>query len=146
MKRRNVLLFYALLLLLQISHVLEEILGQAWFIDDFYGGLRSFLMVMMLLFLPPVVLFYFILKRKRWALYLGFAYAVIMILDGTDHVIELFGSGAYFGGFRGVGIAGVDADAIGVRSGLSRTFAIPRGYGRSEKRRDRVDHRPQDAP
>lgn len=98
----KIFIYYILLLLFHALHVVEEILGKAYFIESFYGGLRNFLIIMILLWLIPAILFYFLLKRNKTAVYLSLIYPIIIIIDGLDHVIEFFIIGKYFNGAAGL--------------------------------------------
>ncbi|MBI5065727.1 HXXEE domain-containing protein [Candidatus Woesearchaeota archaeon] len=94
--------FYFLLLFVHAIHLVEEVLGNAYFVESVYSGLRNFLIINVALLIIPAVLFYFVSKRQKIALYLAFAYPSIMILDGLDHVVEFFLRNAYFGGAAGL--------------------------------------------
>ena len=98
----KIFIYYILLLLFHILHVVEEIFGNAYFIESFYGGLRNFLLIMILLWAIPAILFYFLLKRNKAAIYLSLVYSIIMIIDGMDHIIEFFIIGKYFNGAAGL--------------------------------------------
>lgn len=107
----KIILFYLLMLVIHIAHVLEEIWGRFWLIDAFYG-LGWFLVANWVLFFIPVVVFYFVLHEKRWAFYLSMIYAGIMILNGAGHNIATIVTGKYFGGFAG-GYTGIGLLLIG---------------------------------
>lgn len=98
----KIFVYYILLLLFHILHVVEEIFGNAYFIESFYGGLRNFLLIMILLWVIPAILFYFLLKRNKAAIYLSLIYSIIIIIDGLDHIIEFFIIGKYFNGAAGL--------------------------------------------
>lgn len=111
MSNSKVILFYLLMLVMHIAHVLEEIWGRFWLIDAFFGQ-GWFLVANWVLFCIPVVVFYFVLRDKRWAFYLGIAYAGIMTLNGFGHNIATIVTGRYFGGFAG-GYTGIGLLLIG---------------------------------
>ena len=90
---RKIILFYVLLLILQALHVVEEILGEAYFINSFYNGLSNFIIVNLILLIVPTILLYFVIKKKKVATYLAFLYHAIMIIDGLDHIIEFYLNG-----------------------------------------------------
>ena len=96
MKIKKVLKFYILLIIFHFLHIIEEIIGGASFIDNFYGGVGNFIIVMGILFIIPVLLLYFTLRKNRLTYYLSYVYAVIMIIDGLEHMIG-FTAGAYTG-------------------------------------------------
>ena len=99
---KSIVLMLAILLITHIAHVIEEILGKAWFIDDYYGGLNNFIMVMLMLFLIPLVIIYFVLKQKSWAYYLSIIYASVMILDALTHIVDAIIYKKYYHGSAGV--------------------------------------------
>ena len=101
MVKKSILLF-AVLLLLQIAHIFEEILGNAWFIEELYGSLRNFILVMIILFIIPLFLFYFFLKNRKLAYPLILIYVSIMLLDGLIHIIETLIFKKYFNGSAGL--------------------------------------------
>ena len=101
MAKKSIILF-AILLFLQIAHNLEEIFGNAWFIEDVYSGLRNFVLVMIILFIIPLFLFYFVVKNRKIAYPLSLIYGSIMILDGLTHIIETFIFKKYFNGSAGL--------------------------------------------
>ena len=103
---RKTILLLIILIITHILHILEEILGHAWFIDDSYGGLNNFMIIMMLLLIPPLLELYMLIKKKKIAYYFGFAYIFIMMLDGAIHIIEFILKGKYFYGSAGL-ITGV---------------------------------------
>ena len=98
----KIFVYYILLLLFHILHVVEEIFGNAYFIESFYGGLRNFLLIMILLWVIPAIILYFLLKRNKTAIYLSLIYSIIIIIDGLDHIIEFFIIGKYFNGAAGL--------------------------------------------
>ena len=101
MAKKSIILF-AILLFLQIAHNLEEIFGNAWFIESMYGGLRNFVLIMIILFIIPLIIFYFVVNNKKAAYPLALIYACIMILDGLIHIIETFIFKKYFNGSAGL--------------------------------------------
>ena len=111
MNNSRVVLFYLLMLVGHVAHVLEEIWGRFWLIDTFYG-LGWFLVANWVFFCIPVVVFYFVLHEKRWAFRLGMIYAGIMTLNGVGHNIATIVTGRYFGGFAG-GYTGIGLLFIG---------------------------------
>ncbi|MBI2655300.1 HXXEE domain-containing protein [Candidatus Woesearchaeota archaeon] len=98
----KIFVYYILLLLFHILHVIEEIFGNAYFIESFYGGLRNFLLIMILLWVIPAIILYFLLKRNKTAIYLSLVYSIIMVIDGLDHIIEFLIMGKYFNGAAGL--------------------------------------------
>ena len=111
MNNSKIILFYLLMLVGHVAHILEETWGRLWLIDAFYG-LGWFLVANWALFCIPVVVFYFVLHEKRWAFYLSMIYAGIMILNGVGHNIATIVTGRYFGGFAG-GYTGIGLLLIG---------------------------------
>lgn len=95
-KIKKLIIAYALLIFLQLLHALEEILGKAYFIDTIYNGTINFLIISLFLLLIPIVLLYFINKQNKIAYILSYIYAVIMIIDGFDHIIRTY-AGQYTG-------------------------------------------------
>ncbi|HLD04454.1 MAG TPA: isoprenylcysteine carboxylmethyltransferase family protein [Candidatus Nanoarchaeia archaeon] len=81
---------FILLLFLHAAHIVEEVIGNAWFITDFYGGLLSFLIIMTTLFFLSFFVFYFFLRGHRWAYYGSYLYGIILVVNGMDHVVEYF--------------------------------------------------------
>lgn len=111
MNRDKVVIFYLLMLMNHVAHILEETWGRFWLIDSFYG-LGWFLVGNWVLFCIPVVLFYFVLHEKRWGCHLSIVYAGIMILNGVGHNVATIVTGRYFGGFAG-GYTGIGLIIIG---------------------------------
>jgi hypothetical protein len=107
----KVIIFYLLMLVGHVAHILEETWGRFWLVDAFYG-LGCFLVVNWVLFCIPIVIFYFVLHKKRWAFYLSMIYAGIMILNGVGHNVATIVTGKYFGGFAG-GYTGIALLLIG---------------------------------
>lgn len=105
MKKSKSVWMYLLLIVLQAIHVLEELVGNATFIDSVYGGKVNFLFIMSLLLLIPIFLTYaFAVKNKKWAFYLLYVYGAVMVIDGISHIIQKE-AGVYSGiGFIIVGI------------------------------------------
>src|SRR3989344_824004 len=73
-KENQVGKYYFLLLLVHGLHLIEEVFGNAYFIEAVYGGIQNFLIVNIILLIIPAVLFYFVSKRQKIAVYLAFAY------------------------------------------------------------------------
>lgn len=84
---KNILLVYASLIVFHLLHVLEELYGQAYFINTFYGGTINFLAIMLILLIMPIILLYFVHKKNKIAYFLSYGYAIIVIIDGIDHII-----------------------------------------------------------
>jgi hypothetical protein len=84
MKKDKVVLFYLLMLVVHLGHVLEEVWGRFWLIDAFFG-LGWFLVANWLLFCIPVVFFYYVLHERRCAYRMSILYAGFMILQGVGH-------------------------------------------------------------
>ena len=91
-----------LLLLIHLAHIIEEIFGNAWFIEKIYGGINNFIIIMSILYLISFFFFYLFLNNVRFSFYLIFVYIVILILDGFDHIIEIIILKKYFDGAAGV--------------------------------------------
>jgi hypothetical protein len=83
-----------------VAHIFEEVWGGFWLMKHVFG-LGWFLVVNWILFCIPVMIFYFVLREKRWAYYLSFVYAGIMIANGVGHNIATIITGRYFDGFAG---------------------------------------------
>jgi len=122
---KKVILFYVLLLAVHALHLIEEIFGDAYFINGFYNGLNNFLIVNILLLLIPAVLLYFVLKDNKVAFYLAFLYPAVMIMDGIDHIIEFFIMGIYLGGAAGL-ITGLVFLPISILLILRLKHTLPR--------------------
>lgn len=108
MKRKFILL-YGILLIFHALHIIEEALGGALFIDTIYGGLSNFLIISSLIFLIPLSLFYFVLKGNKIAYKLSYIYPVIMVFDGSWHIISLILNEEYLftssvGAYTGIGL------------------------------------------
>lgn len=88
MIKRKVVLFFVLLIIMHILHILEEILGKAHFIEEIFNGTINFLMINILLISIPIFLLYTVIIKKKLAYYLTFVYAFLMIIDGMDHIIR----------------------------------------------------------
>lgn len=101
MAKKSIILF-AILLFLQIAHILEEIFGNAWFIESMYGGLRNFVLIMIISFIIPLIIFYFVVNNKKVAYPLTLIYVSIVLLDGLIHIIETFIFKKYFNGSAGL--------------------------------------------
>ena len=79
--------WYLVLLILHFAHVGEEVLGNAPFIQEVYGGMSTFLLLMLIGFLFPLFLLAYSAKH-RLAYLLSYGYAGIMILDGVSHLVQ----------------------------------------------------------
>jgi len=99
---RRVVQYYLLLVVLFVVHVLEEVWGNAWFIESLYGNLQVFILANLLFLIIPLIIFYFIVKKHRWAFYLGYGFAGFMILNGLDHIVELILFQRYVNGAAGL--------------------------------------------
>ena len=91
-----------LLLILHLAHIIEEIFGNAWFIEKFYGGINNFIIITGILFLISLLFCYLFIINAKFSFYLIFIYSVILILDGFDHIIEIIVLKKYFNGVAGV--------------------------------------------
>ena len=91
-----------LLLLTHLVHIIEEIFGNAWFIEKVYGGINNFIIIMTILYLISFLFFYLFVRNVRFSFYLVFIYIVILILDSFDHIIEVIILKKYFDGAAGV--------------------------------------------
>ena len=100
--KNNFLKYYILLLVVHGVHIIEEILGNAYFIDSFYNGLSNFLIVNIILLSVPAILLYFVVHKNKIAIYLSILYPIIMLIDGTDHVIEFYLNSSVAGIFTGI--------------------------------------------
>jgi uncharacterized membrane protein HdeD (DUF308 family) len=98
------------MLLAQVAHTFEEVLGRFWLVNEF--GFGWFLLINWILLLVPTAFFYFVLLDKRWAYYLSIVYAGIMILNGIGHNIASLVTRRYFNGFAG-GFSGILFIVIG---------------------------------
>ena len=107
------ILLFTILLFLHILHILEEILGRAWFINGIYGGLKNFIIWMVILFIIPLVFFYLALKKKKVSYYAIYIYAGVMIIDGLTHIIEFIIYKKYFDGSAGI-FTGIGFVLIGI--------------------------------
>ncbi len=112
MDRTKASFFFLLMLLGHVAHVFEEVWARFWPLEKVFG-LGWFLAINWLLLCFPVAVFYFILGRKRWAYYLGIAYAAVMILNGVVHNVATLVTGRYFGGFAG-GFSGIGLILVGL--------------------------------
>jgi phosphoglycerol transferase MdoB-like AlkP superfamily enzyme len=106
-----VVLFYLLLLLAHVAHIMEEVWGRFWLMNAVYG-LGWFLVVNWVLFCVPVAILYFLLLGKRWAYFLGMGYAGLMVLNGIGHNVATIATGRYFDGFAG-GYSGIALVLVG---------------------------------
>lgn len=95
MKIRNLILFYITLLIFHVLHIMEEVLGGAPFINTVFNGLTNFLIIGIILFLIPLALLYFVLKGNKIAYNLSYIYAVIMVIDGSGHLISFLSKKDY---------------------------------------------------
>ncbi|MEK6933741.1 MAG: hypothetical protein AABW75_02575 [Nanoarchaeota archaeon] len=93
--RKEVLIF-VLLLITHLIHIIEEVLGNAYFIDSLYKNLTNFLIINIILLAIPIVLLFYVIRRKRIAYHFSIIYGLIMIFDGLDHVIRKY-AGVYSG-------------------------------------------------
>ncbi len=104
MHKNKIIIFYLLLLLFHVAHILEELWGRFRAIEVFgYGG---FMLANWLLLCIPFVFFYFLLNEKRWAYIMSIIYAVIMFFNGLGHNVATLITGKYFGGYAG-GFSGI---------------------------------------
>ena len=99
---KKITLLLLLLLILHLAHVIEEIFGNAWFIAKDYGGINNFIIIMAILYLSSLLFFYFFISNVKFSFYLVFAYTIILILDGFDHIIKIIILKKYFNGAAGV--------------------------------------------
>ena|SRR3989338_9608618 len=87
MKWNAIQKYYFILLIIHFIHIIEELLGNVYFIDSIYGGLKWFLVINISLWIIPLIIFF--LEDKKYYYKLILCYAVIMVLDGLDHIIKL---------------------------------------------------------
>ncbi len=87
MKWNTVQKYFFTLLIIHFVHIIEEILGNSYFIESVYGGLKWFFIINILLWIIPLMIFF--LDDKKYYYKLILCYAIIMVLDGLDHIIEL---------------------------------------------------------
>ena len=113
MKNKKIILLFTILLFLYILHILEEILGRAWFIDGIYGGLKNFIILMVMLFIIPLIFFYLDLKKKKFSYYAIYIYAGVMIIDGLIHIVEFIIYRKYFNGSAGL-FTGIGFVIVGI--------------------------------
>ena len=97
--KNRVIIFYLLLLINHVAHVLEEIWGRFWILDKV--GTGFYLTINWVLFCIPVILFYFVLLNNLRAYKLGIVYAVFMALQGIGHNMVTIITGKYFDGYAG---------------------------------------------
>jgi hypothetical protein len=93
---------YSTLLFFHLLHIIEESIANAWFIPVWYKTLSWFLVVNILLWLLAAILLSLLYKGYRWAYFLSFGYAGIMIIDGLDHLITYTLTQQYIDGAAGV--------------------------------------------
>ncbi len=96
MIKRKVVWIFVFLIVVHLFHVIEEVIGNAVFIEQSYNGVSNFLIINFSLILIPLILLYFTILKKKIAYYLSFIYGVVMIIDGLDHVIRNY-AGFYTG-------------------------------------------------
>ncbi len=122
---KSVINLYSIAIMLQLFHVGEEILGNAYFIQSFYGGSTYFLIAMLLFLCVPIVLLQYVKQNRHWAYRFSFVYAIVLIIDGIDHLIEYAVLGKYFNGaagvYTGIGLIGIGfALAMALRKGMHK--------------------------
>lgn len=86
---------FILLIIFQLTHAIEELLGNASFITTTYGGEYNFLLLSLILLLIPVALFYFTIRRNKKARSLSYIYGVLMIVNGLWHIFNTKTPGVY---------------------------------------------------
>lgn len=111
--KQNFVKYYLLLWFLHLLHILEELIGNAWFIQSIYKTTEKFLIINLILWLIPVALLYFRNTKNKKIYKLFFVYPLIMVLDGIDHIITLIVTGNYLEGSAGV-ITGIALILISV--------------------------------
>ena len=94
--KRKVILIFVLLLITHLIHIIEEVLGNVYFIESLYDGLINFLIINIALWIIPIILLFYVIKKKKIVYYLSIIYGLIMIFDGLDHIIRK-DSGFYSG-------------------------------------------------
>jgi hypothetical protein len=99
MDKNKIVIFYILVLVIHVAHIIEEVLGRFWLLNKI--GLMWYITINVLLFFIPVTLFIFVLRNKPWAIKVSIVYAVFMALQGVGHNIGTMLSGKYFDGFAG---------------------------------------------
>ena len=99
---KKIILLLLLLLFLHLAHIIEEIFGNAWFIEKVYGGINNFIIIMSILYLISFLFFYLFISHVKFSFYLIFIYIAILIFDGFDHIIEILVLKKYFDGAAGV--------------------------------------------
>jgi hypothetical protein len=105
-----------------VAHVLEEVWG-GFFMRDVLGP-GGFLIANWVLWSLPATIFYFVLRGRRWAHWLGIAYAGIMLANGIGHNVMTLITGRYFGGFAG-GYTGIALALIAVPLGYALWKEMP---------------------
>ena len=95
MKIQNIIVFYITLLIFHVLHVIEEVVGGSPFINTLFNGLTNFLIIGIILFLIPLTLLYFISKGNKIAYNLSYIYAIIMVIDGSGHIISFLSNKDY---------------------------------------------------
>jgi len=97
MKYNTITKLLVILWVIHFLHIIEEIFGNAYFIQPIYGGLKWFLIINFSLLIIPLA-FYLLIKNKKWFYALILIYAIIMILDGFEHIVELIIHRAFYEG------------------------------------------------
>ncbi len=106
------ILYYLILIIFHVAHILEEAWGRFWMIDAIYGpGL--FLFLNWILFCIPILLFYLFILDKKAGYCLSIVYALFMVLNGIGHNAATIITGKYFGGYAG-GFSGIGLIIFGI--------------------------------
>ena len=93
----KIISLYLAMLLAHAAHVFEETWGNFRLVRIL--GLGRYLLGNWILYSIPFIILYYLIKGKIWAYYLGFVYAVIMILNGLGHNVAYILTRKYFGAF-----------------------------------------------
>lgn len=105
--------YYVLLWFFHLLHIIEELIGNAWFIQSVYKTMQNFFIINLVLWIMPIFLLYFRNTKNRKIYKLFFLYPVIMVIDGIDHIITLIVTGNYLQGSAGV-ITGTLLIVVGI--------------------------------
>jgi hypothetical protein len=107
----KIISLYLAMLLAHAAHVFEETWGNFRLVRIL--GLGKYLFGNWVLYSIPFVILYYLIKGKLWAYYLGFLYAVIMVLNGLGHNVAYILTRKYFGAYAG-NFTGIALVLIGI--------------------------------
>jgi hypothetical protein len=109
--KRQVVLFYLLMLAAHAAHVIEETVGGFWLKTRVFG-LGWFLAGNTILFVIPIVVLILFLHGSIWGWRGSVLYAMIMTANGLGHNLGWAITGRYHGGFAGA-YTGIALAALG---------------------------------